>query len=112
MTPAQLDLARRLVAAPWWEWRPGMLASWYRRSPTDGSVWTSGVTLPDLTDAATAGVLLAWLAEVATCGTDVDPDGRWTVEAWCSREGGQDVAGYGACLGEAVAVALLEVRGV
>lgn len=73
MTPEQIDLARRAVADPRWRWEPGM-------RDTQGCVlgprqvweqpegWSLAVylalefsRLPDLTDAATAGVILSWL---------------------------------------------------
>ena len=93
MTPAQLALARRLVAAPWWEWPPVLAVD---------PEWA----MPDLTDYATAGVLLGILPpNVVICDDGGESHGGWHVEV----VGRCQV--YGACLGEALALALLEVRG-
>lgn len=125
------DLARRLVAHPRWEWWAGMRATWpddSRPSRRCEHGWASdysakerwhtddGAT-PDITDDATAGVLLGLLhADVLhdggelcaawEMGTDAH-DARWCVEVcWCWAPDGppmQDMATYGPTLGEAVA---------
>ena len=79
MTPELFDLARRAVACPKWKWVPGMLAA----TPPDAvwreigadrvrvtSDWEAGgpcgapsQALPDLTDPATLGCLLALVRE-------------------------------------------------
>lgn len=74
MTPAQLDLARRLVAHPKWRWVAGMVADEMRlMGPEEVPVQLNGSNggwicddnpsppfpmIPDLTDYATAAILL------------------------------------------------------
>lgn len=71
MTPEMIDLARRAVACSKWRWMPGMLAL-----PFEGMVSTPvrlanerewphdiGLRVPDLTDPATLGCLLALVRE-------------------------------------------------
>lgn len=86
MTPAQVELARALVALPGWRWRAGMLAQCSGRLVRvvqwDGDAvagtgarmlpsgaWVSAPVycddLPDLTDDATGGVLLGMLMAAA-----------------------------------------------
>lgn len=100
MTPAQVDLARQLVALPGWRWLPGMRVvgvhpfSGCRRfgrlamgtggklavAWDDGSYWTPRQTdrdgwLPDLTDDdATGGLLLGMLSRVSTVSVRARPD--------------------------------------
>lgn len=136
MTATVADLARELVGHPKWEWRDGMLAlsealpfrvteitteegqilllegdpdcfiNW-STAKTYASVW------PDLTDAATAGCLLAMVHELmadleittpaSTPGWSIVWD--FTYPAWEPRY--PNKAGDGATLGEACARALL-----
>ena len=71
MTPDQIDLARRAVAAPKWKWMPGMRSVAYRQAPLEPVVHRIGElkstpypgSLPDLTDPATLGCLLALVRE-------------------------------------------------
>ena len=71
MNPEMIELAKRAVACKGWRWMPGMLAV-----PTEGMVtaplrlmddrdWPHdlGLRLPDLTDPATLGCLLALVRE-------------------------------------------------
>lgn len=124
MTPTAQDLARRLVAAPWWRWRNGMsLLSdgrrWRLVAVVDGhhqivnahhSMWVVRMhrnALPDLTDPATVGVLLARLV-------DADPSAGWSLGCgpdvgWRCTSSERDISGDTA--GEAVAQALLAVLG-
>ena len=99
MTADMLDLACRAVASPRWEWRAGMLTShgarclgrdlWVDRGqrvavfadPNEGEV-------PDLTDAATIGCLLALVREAwgdphASASWDYETNGQVVVA--CSR---------------------------
>lgn len=106
MTPDQIDLARRLVACRGWRWMPGMLWSigpqpgWVRASTgrvlsaheDGGPVGAPRSCLPDLTDPATAGCLLAMLGRPTTLPAP------W-VSDWHA----------GVPMGEAVARALLVV---
>jgi len=98
-----VELARRLVAHPRWTWRPGakavgrrgLPAAWFRVEEPVGRLsgeWADAV--PDLADAATAGVLLGMLGRPTTipCG--------WVLD-W--HRGGT--------LGEAAARALLSAWG-
>lgn len=81
MTEEQIALARRAVACKGWRWMPGMLTTCdlravdggdeyvigHRSGPTkDGGGWYDGEAaglLPDLTDPATLGCLLALVRE-------------------------------------------------
>jgi hypothetical protein len=81
MNEEQIALARRAVACKGWRWVPGMLTTCdlrvvdggdeyvigHRSGPTkDGGGWYDGEAaglLPDLTDAATLGCLLALVRE-------------------------------------------------
>lgn len=66
MTPAELDLARALVALPGWTWAPGMRVvddadpsrGWRIDGPEDTF---PGDTIPDLTDPATGGAMVGLL---------------------------------------------------
>ena len=92
MTPEMIELAKRAVACKGWRWMPGMLAvEWAApgMSLTGGrpvrvdEYWHEvGVWLPDLTDPATLGCLLALVRETygeATAHTRPFK-GRWLVE--------------------------------
>jgi hypothetical protein len=68
------DLEKRAVACKAWKWMPGMLTNWGRVLWVDNThafIWERAVTLgrmpgdavPDLTDAATIGCLLALVRE-------------------------------------------------
>lgn len=126
MTPDALDIARRLVAAPWWEWREGMAGT----GPDEGCRWlvlgTSGLyalgsqggyiatwpppweSVPRLDDHATAGVLLGMLGETLDREWALYRSGAgWRIDwhdgaSWAT-------SGTQPTLGEAVALALLEV---
>ena len=99
MTEAQLDLARRAVACKGWRWMPGMLdttggrficyadcgeAAWVRRAD-DGCEWLPvDERLPDLTDPATVGCLLALVREA--WGNDDLGTMRWDARSrWCAE---------------------------
>ncbi len=136
MTPD--DLARRLAAHPRWEWREGMRVHAVYQGGSDTSVVGSVVRVagnvlvsawwpdlhecrdhhvrhhlvPDLSDPATAGVLLAMLAR------DIGPgwrdmmclsheDGHWVICDY-QDDGPEFIA---PTLGEACARALLDVWG-
>jgi hypothetical protein len=108
MTPDQVDLARRAVVCPRWRWMPGMrtIGDWKIISvDADGIevvtdlgevvLFHSGVlphiasSLPDLTDPATLGCLLALVREAhgpATVARLVGVNGRGGQEwAICDR---------------------------
>lgn len=76
MSDEQTALARRAVAAKGWRWMPGMLQSdgsrvvCVREGIPSGfrieqgyEIWSVGEDLPDLTDPATLGCLLALVRE-------------------------------------------------
>lgn len=85
MTPELDALARRAVACPRWRWMPGMLAALSEGMVTsplrltderrlhypDEYDWPHdlGLRLPDLTDPATVGCLLALVREAWRCPT-------------------------------------------
>jgi hypothetical protein len=59
-------LSRRAVACKGWRWKPGMLAYFHDGRYTRVSMpdaWASTTALPDLTDPATLGCLLALVRE-------------------------------------------------
>jgi hypothetical protein len=117
MTPDQIDLARRLVACPRWRWVPEkrwvqvraapldtIIGRIQDRRPRDGMDVPNGA-VPDLTDPATAGCLLAMLVAV-------DPGAGWGVSCgpdvgWRATSCAHDLSG--ATCGEALARALLVV---
>jgi hypothetical protein len=88
------DLARRAVACRGWRWMPGMLALHPELHPglrlvnieDAGNALQENGWLPDLTDAATLGVLLRQVRE-AHAGYIVISEGRgwWSVETEDSR---------------------------
>ena len=68
MTPELEALARRAVACPRWRWMPGMAFFWcgdlHRVADREpGTLRTDGSLLPDLTDPATLGCLVALVRE-------------------------------------------------
>lgn len=110
MTPEQIEIARRLVAADWWEWRVGMLDQYGRRFPWDGGrARPSMDVLPDLTDGATGGVLLGMIRSIGAYSVGaVYPDG--TVPIRIMTPNNRDVTRCGATIAHAAALALLEVN--
>lgn len=93
MTPAQLDRARRLVQSPRWRWVAGMVAFDSTRlvkrihvqlGPLEAQ-WDLDDRVPDLSDYATAAILLRMAMEAGRNGpgtwgsaeTPSDDDGGW-----------------------------------
>jgi len=88
MTKEQIALSRRAVASGRWQWAPGALDQFGRRVinvwPDDlGIKWShipenrvvrDADALPDLTDAATLGCLLALVREAWGCAVITSPD--------------------------------------
>lgn len=99
MTEEQIALARRAVACKGWRWMPGMLAvEWAtpgmsltggRPVRVDERWHEVGVWLPDLTDPATLGTVLALVRE-AWC----DPEAHLALGAcgWILMSGESRVA--------------------
>ena len=87
MTEEQIALAHRAVACKGWRWMDGMLTDeGWRVRPSDLPLGC--VALPDLTDPATLGCLLAlvreaWDDDEAYAIPWHDEDGGWTI---CVRE--------------------------
>ena len=125
MTPALEALARRAVACRGWRWMPGMLTLSGERMLDDGwpeydvlEYGSSGVAecvkwnlkpkkgaLPDLTDAATLGCLLALVREAwgDPLAYTMAYYGRWTL---CSDRYEEIDPGDGATEAEALIAAL------
>lgn len=127
MTPAQLDLARQLAALPGFRWDVGMTddrgVRVYRRPSgvhgvdadaidADDQGWNMfdafegdhDTALPDLTDDATGGVLLGWLAAM-----DQWPNIEHIAGGWSIAHGRTGHTYPGATLAEACARALVAV---
>ena len=110
MTDEMIALSSRAVVCPKWRWMPGMLAyfahdgRYTRVSMPDA--WGSSTAVPDLSDPATLGCLLALVREAHRAphsarfrGARVHPD--WVV-SW----DGSDVIATGATEAEALVAAL------
>jgi hypothetical protein len=69
MTDEQIALARRAIACPKWRWMPGMKVSEGFRVTESLAPFMFPVDLPDLTDPATLGCLLALVREAWRCPT-------------------------------------------
>ena len=104
MTPDQINLARRLVACPRWRWMPGMGVRrwsnydvrWHTNRVSTlaerGTFWLSEGWLPDLTDPATLGCLLALVREAwgdprihsapGLYAHDAAPEYRYQIAHW------------------------------
>lgn len=97
------DLGKRLRTHPRWAWREGMRD---RRGVriVDLELW-DGTDPPDLTDDATAGVMLGVLAEMGMLSDVVRQDGSWIVAVDLPDEGLQ--GWMGDTLGEAAGYAML-----
>jgi len=103
------ELARRAVACKRWRWMPGMLSEKglrVIRRDSDGYVvgyyqdnWYMAEcvagTLPDLTDPATLGCLLALVREAWGAGAYLLPDGGWYVKGARLKSG--DSINLGIC---------------
>ena len=112
MSEDMIELGRRAVACKGWRWLPGMLAldssgvehparvTDHRRSAiyedSDGAMHEGVVSysdVPDLTDPATLGCLLALVraawephrSDDPVCCTHQSLDGKWGVGSWVSR---------------------------
>ena len=110
MTDDMLALARRAVACKGWRWMPGMLHGTavgnelkLRYRVGDLTLYLDADRLPDLTDPATLGCLLALVREaygdpalyVRLSDTTRQSDGvrAWEVLGWLSRERSPDGRG-------------------
>lgn len=102
MSPVAIALARRAVACPRWAWRPGMryfrwsdaAQRWGPGRLTESSPEPlgQGEALPDLSDPATVGALLALVRE-AWSGWDMElvrerVSGQWGAVLLYEIEGG------------------------
>lgn len=112
MTPPSLDLARRAVACRGWRWTPGMRWVVARAAPLEdygGRIHDGirrapdGPGLPDLSDPATLGCVLALVR--AAWG---DPHAYLAPgDGWCVGRGARDgIYGEGATEAEALIAAL------
>ena len=116
------ETARRLVACEQWEWKVGMLAlepltgsravparvceDCFSDDPQTQYDWIDETLFPDLTDDATAGVLLGVISEI-THGAGVRQSGPYWVCAW-GFGGESDECDHA---GHAIALAILEAWG-
>ena len=109
MTPDLRTLAAAVIALPGWEWPAGMCATngdglrvWLQTSRTSVPGW-----LPDITDPATGGALLALMERAEpTLELARSPGGPQQNAPWCalaSPDAAEWVTGEGATFGEAVA---------
>lgn len=115
MTPTQLDIARRLVAAPWF---PKRGDGWTTRADNDGTLYfrdanglgwvgrRNGEYLPDLNDDGNGGVLVGMLP----IGWNAFQTASGNVPVHAEADG-RPCHGVGSTLAEAAALVLLEVRG-
>lgn len=118
MTPEAAELARALVAAPWWAERAGMrmvgldgtAVRICDEHDADAPTWAEADDVPDLDDPATVGVLLAMLLLLGRAWVD-SANGSVTVEVWPVGVD-PEIGATGPTLGVAVARALLAVREV
>ena len=105
-TPSRPDLrtlAAQITALPGWEWRAGMLIGSGRI--TEHTLAVTHLSVPDLTDPATGGVLLT-LMERAEPDIELSRCGSQTDAPWCvlaSPDAVKWITGTGATVGEAVA---------
>lgn len=83
MTDAMIDLGRRAVACKSWRWLPGMRGRWtdsrgyayYPRVGVHSGPWVNNRTaIPDLSDPATVGCVVALLRE-RWLGCHAEPNG-------------------------------------
>ena len=117
MTEAQTALSRRVVACKGWRWMPGMMRlratpTWSRDHlkgegrVTDGGdpwVYEDWPVIPDVTDAATVGCLLALVREAYPDAYTVPQfGGGWEVASPVDA----DVVGDGLSEAEALVAAL------
>ena len=123
MTDEMIVLAKRAVACPKWRLMPGMLTDEGRRVMQvwpdnlgikwshllDNRVVRDADALPDLTDPATLGCLLALVREAwgdpTLCVVLDTSDGRWCVGRW---EDGLAMRGRGGATEAEALVAALE----
>ena len=127
MTPEQIELGKRAVACKGWRWMPGMrvvgipsrmllenedgCGRWIDSTPTD-CLMAQGI--PDLTDPATLGCLLALVREVRKCPAGsvwlhhvtVSPDPDFDVWSWYDSEQPRLIVMDGSTEAEAMVAAL------
>lgn len=102
------ELAEQVARHPRWSWREGMADTTGVRV-VDLELWTGADALPNLSDFATAGVLIELLTETGLFTDVVLQDGEWIVAVDLPGEGLQGWAAE--TLGEAAAWALLAAWG-
>jgi len=92
MTADMLDLARRAVACKGWRWMPGMKVIDSVRMTEGMLKFTHHSDLPDLTDPATMGCLLALVREawgdptIVTAATlELGGVRGWVAECWAPQ---------------------------
>ena len=81
-----IPFLREVVASPYWSWADGMMCRhpagifnpWRYDEAKAGTCEQSSAGLPDLDDPATAGAVLALLAELSPCALRIKPGGEYT----------------------------------
>jgi len=108
MTDDMIAIARRAVACPKWRWMPGMKLTTGLRLSESLVPFTFPVDLPDLSDPATLGCLLALVREAWNEPrlASIPSGRRWSVSYVWMRKPHDSVSGHHTTEAEALVAAL------